>query len=217
VKRYRAVVFDWDGTIMDSTHSIVHAIQAACADLSLPVPTARDASWVIGLSLESALRRAVPTLTAAQLPDFLERYKAHFLTRDPEIQLFEGVKELLTVLRSRSILLGVATGKSRRGLDRALHALQLHAEFELTRCADESFSKPHPAMLLDVVREMRLEPGEVIMVGDTCHDIQMANSAGTDSMAVTYGAHDDATLRAAGPTVMVSTVAEMRTWLLERI
>lgn len=217
MKRYDAVVFDWDGTVMDSTHSIVAAIQGACADLELPIPSATDASWVIGLSLESALYRCVPTLTADQLPFFLERYRYHFLRRDPEIKLFDGIVGLLDTLRGRDVTLGVATGKSRVGLDRVLGTMQLHDYFHTTRCADESFSKPHPAMLLEIMAELDLEPRRVLMVGDTSHDVQMATAAGVDSMAVTYGAHDQRTLLQSEPTVMVASVPEMQAWLLDRV
>ncbi|MGB3287743.1 MAG: HAD-IA family hydrolase [Burkholderiaceae bacterium] len=217
MKRYSAVVFDWDGTVMDSTHSIVAAIQGACADLGLPVPPAREAAWVIGLSLESALYRCVPTLAAAQMPAFIDRYRFHFLSRDPEIKLFDGIPELFTALQSRQVLLGVATGKSRVGLDRVLTAKNLHGQFQVTRCADESFSKPHPGMLLEIMDELGLPPERLLMVGDTTHDIQMAAAAGVDSMAVTYGAHDTATLLRAEPTVMVSSVGEMQSWLLDRV
>lgn len=217
MKRYGAVVFDWDGTVMDSTHSIVAAIQGSCADLELPVPSTRDASWVIGLSLESALYRCVPTLTADKLPLFLERYRHHFFNLDPEIKLFDGIVALLDSLRARQVVLGVATGKSRVGLDRVLGTMQLHGHFHTTRCADESFSKPHPAMLLEIMAERDLRPEQVLMVGDTSHDIHMATSAGVDSMAVTYGAHDKRTLLEAEPTVMVNSVREMQAWLLERV
>ncbi|HWK72157.1 MAG TPA: HAD-IA family hydrolase [Burkholderiaceae bacterium] len=217
MKRYSAVVFDWDGTVMDSTHSIVAAIQGACADLGLPVPPAQEAAWVIGLSLESALYRCVPTLTADQMPDFVDRYRVHFLSRDPEIKLFDGITDLLATLQSRQVRLGVATGKSRVGLDRVLTAKQLHGHFHVTRCADESFSKPHPAMLLEIMEMLDIPAEQILMVGDTSHDIQMAAAAGVDSMAVTYGAHDTATLLQAEPTVMVSSVGEMQSWLLDRV
>lgn len=217
MKRYAAVIFDWDGTVMDSTHSIVAAIQGACADLELPVPPPEEASWVIGLSLESALYRCVPTLTADQLPHFLERYRYHFLARDPEIKLFDGIVDLLETLKKREVFLGVATGKSRIGLDRVLGTMQLHQHFHITRCADESFSKPHPAMLLEIMKALDLAPERVLMVGDTTHDIQMATAAGVDSLAVTYGAHDKQTLLRAEPTVMVSSVREMQKWLLDRV
>ncbi|GAB2911289.1 HAD-IA family hydrolase [Paralcaligenes sp. KSB-10] len=217
MKRYAAVVFDWDGTVMDSTHSIVAAMQAACIDLGLPVPASADASWVIGLSLESALYRAVPTLTHEQMPLFLQRYRVHFLTRDPDIKLFDGILGLFSSLRERQVRLAVATGKSRVGLDRALNSMNLREQFAATRCADESSSKPHPGMLLEIMDELDLKPEQLIMVGDTIHDIQMASNAGVDSMAVTYGAHDKQTLVAAEPTVLVPGVREMQAWLMDRV
>lgn len=217
MKRYEAVIFDWDGTVMDSTHSIVAAIQGACTDLELPVPSDSEASWVIGLSLQSALYHCVPTLTEHKMDEFLERYRFHFLSRDPHIRLFDGIAELLVELRAGQVSLGVATGKSRVGLDRVLDAMKLRDHFDATRCADESFSKPHPAMLLELMDELGLDPERVLMVGDTSHDVQMAVAAGVDSMAVTYGAHHPSILREAGPTVVVDSVGDMRRWLMERV
>ncbi len=217
MKRYEAVIFDWDGTVMDSTHSIVGAIQGACADLELPVPSDSDASWVIGLSLESALYHCVPTLTEHNMQAFLDRYRFHYLSRDPHIRMFEGIPELLLELRASRVHLGVATGKSRVGLDRVLDAMKLRDHFDATRCADESFSKPHPGMLLELMEELQLAPERVLMVGDTSHDVQMAVAAGVDSMAVTYGAHHRSILQEAGPTVLVGSVGEMRSWLIERV
>lgn len=215
--RYAAVLFDWDGTVMDSTYSIASSIQLASADLELPVPSIQQASWVIGLSLESALYRAVPDLTAEQMPLFLERYRYHFMQRDPHIKLFDGILPFMGELRGRQIALGVATGKSRQGLDRVLQQVNLSTFFDATRCADETRSKPDPEMLHQLLAELMLEPEQVLMVGDTVHDIHMAANAGMDSVAVTYGAHDPQTLAKAEPTVMVDNVAQMRDWVLARI
>lgn len=217
MKRYKAVVFDWDGTVMDSTASIVGAMQAACVDLALPVPSIKDASWVIGLSLQQALLRCAPTLKEEQLPQFIERYRHHFFSFDQHLTLFDGIVPLLEDLKQQDIRLGVATGKSRLGLDRVLKVHQLTEHFDCTRCADETEGKPHPAMLFEIMENLRLEPEEVLMVGDTTHDVQMATSAGVDSMAVTYGAHDKRTLLMSEPTVMVSSVKEMRNWLTARL
>lgn len=217
MKKYEAIIFDWDGTVMDSTHSIVAAIQYACSDLDLPVPAARDAAWVIGLSLESALYRCVPDLGAQQLPLFIERYRHHFFELDKSIKLFDGIVDVLQLVRQREGLLAVATGKSRAGLNRVLEQVQLGEMFHATRCADETAGKPNPAMLFEIFDELQLDPERVLMVGDTTHDIDMATSAGVDSMAVTYGAHDLPTLSASRPKVMVSSVAEMQSWLLPRL
>lgn len=217
MKTYSAVVFDWDGTVMDSTHSIVKSIQDACADLELAVPDSRDAAWVIGLSLESALYRCVPDLTAEQFPLFIERYRHHFLALDTNITLFDGIVDVLQMVRQRDGMLAVATGKGRAGLDRVLDRVQLREMFHTTRCADETASKPSPLMLLQILEELQLDPEQVLMVGDTTHDIDMATQAGIDSMAVTYGAHDIPTLTASQPTIMVSSVPEMQSWLVSRL
>lgn len=217
MKRYRAVVFDWDGTVMNSTHAIVASIQGACADLGLPVPGARQASWVIGLSLESALYHVVPTLTADLFPNFQERYRAHYFSLDGSLPLFDGMSELLHALRAQGILLAVATGKTRVGLDRVLAQSSMQQHFDVTRCADESFGKPHPAMLLEIMETLGLAPHEMLMVGDTTHDIQMACNAGVDGLAVTYGAHDLEALGACEPVAMVDSVAQMSKWLENRL
>ncbi len=214
---YAMVVFDWDGTLMDSTHSIVAAIQAAARDLDLPVPTASEASWVIGLSLESALKRAVPQLTPALMPRFLERYRIHYLLRDPELRLFEGVRELLESLAKQNVRLAVATGKSRVGLNRVLAATGLGPVFDATRTADETFSKPHPEMLHQLMRDLDVDPGRVVMVGDTTHDLQMALNAGVHGLGVSYGAHSLDELRACSAQAVVDSVPEMAQWLTPRI
>lgn len=214
---YSLVVFDWDGTLMDSTHGIVSAIQGACRDLELPVPSASEASWVIGLSLESALRRAVPQLTQALLPRFLERYRTHYLLRDPDLQLFDGIEALLAELAERDVRLAVATGKSRVGLNRVLAATGLRDRFDATRTADETFSKPHPAMLQELMEELNVEPERVVMVGDTSHDLNMATNAGVHAVGVTYGAHSPQELLGCTPQAVVDDVAALRAWILPRV
>lgn len=217
MKRYRAVVFDWDGTVMNSTHTIVSCIQGACSDLGLPVPDPREASWVIGLSLESALYRVVPSLTADMFPQFQERYRERYFAQDGQLPLFDGMADLISSLRAQGVIVGVATGKSRAGLERVLDQQGMQDQFDITRCADETFSKPHPAMLLEILDELMLDPQEALMVGDTSHDIQMAHNAGMDGMAVTYGAHDRDSLDEAEPLVVVDNVAQMRDWLNPRL
>ena len=217
MKYYDAVIFDWDGTLMDSTNVIVTSIQLACADLGLPVPDRQRASWVIGLSIESALYHVAPDLHADDLSHFVDRYKHHFFKSDLQMPLFEGVTAMLDDLREQRVKLGVATGKGRHGLDRVLATSRLEGYFDMTRCADESHGKPHPGMLHDIMGQLGLEPENVLMVGDTTHDVQMAHNAGVDSIAVSYGAHDIATLESANPTVLVHSVSEMHDWLSRRL
>jgi phosphoglycolate phosphatase len=217
MKPYSVIVFDWDGTLMDSTHSIVAAIQGACRDLELRVPTAAEAAWVIGLSLEPALRRAVPDLTPSMEPLFLERYRYHYLSKDTQLKLFDGVPEMLSDLQTAGATLAVATGKSRVGLNRALAATALHSAFAATRTADETFGKPHPGMLLELIDELMVEPERMVMVGDTSHDLTMAANAGVHGIGVAYGAHPEEELRTCPHHTIASDVASLHQWLRQRI
>jgi phosphoglycolate phosphatase len=209
---YRLVVFDWDGTIIDSATTIAECIRDAAADLGLAVPTLEQARHVIGLGLHDALRGAVPDLPPERTPHFVERYREHFRAREDRMGLFAGMRELIEALHRKKAL-GIATGKSRRGLDRALEATGLQRYFRASRCADETHPKPHPAMLLELMDELAVVPGEALMIGDTSHDLEMARAAGVDALAVTYGAHPEAGLRACAPRACVASVPELRQWL----
>lgn len=211
--RYPLIVFDWDGTLMDSTAGITLAIREAARDMGLPVPTRAQASHVIGLGLQDALRAAVPGLPAARYGDFVECYRRHFHAQQETMALFEGVEEMLDALRARGYRLAVATGKSRRGLDHALQVTGLAGRFVASRCADETRPKPDPAMLHELMEELALSARELLMVGDTSHDLGMASSAGVDAVAVTYGAHPPETLRALAPRALVGSVGDLERWL----
>jgi phosphoglycolate phosphatase len=208
----RLIVFDWDGTLMDSAAAIVAAIQAASRDLTLPVPVDQKARHVIGLGLADALSYLFPELHAAGYEAVADRYRYHYLARDHEIPLFEGAREMLGELAAAGFLLAVATGKSRRGLDRALDATGLASRFDATRCADEAFSKPHPAMLLELMDELGADAETTLMVGDTTHDLEMARNARVAPVAVTYGAHSRESLSACAPLACLDTVPALRAW-----
>lgn len=212
-QRYDFIVFDWDGTLMDSTPTIARCIQLASQDLGLPVPDDSAASHVIGLGLKDALSYAVPTLDPADYPRMAERYRFHFLSRDADMVLFQGVREMLEALRAEHYFLGVATGKSRAGLQRALVATGLAPLFDATRCADETFSKPHPAMLHELTRELGQEIERTVMIGDTTHDLQMAQNAGAAGIGVCYGAHPEDSLRAMAPVHCAASIADLHGWL----
>jgi phosphoglycolate phosphatase len=214
-KRFDLIVFDWDGTLMDSTGTIVHCIQAAARDLGLPVPERKAAAYVIGLSLQDAMEAALPGLDPAMVPRVVERYRYHYLSRDQGLTLFEGVQEMLADLSERGYFLAVATGKSRVGLNRALHTAQLASYFDATRCADESFSKPHPAMLHEITRELGQDMERTVMIGDTTHDLLMAANAGAASIGVHYGAHDAHELEALKPAFSATSVPQLHQWLVE--
>jgi phosphoglycolate phosphatase len=210
--RYELVVFDWDGTLIDSAGTIVECIQESARDMGIEVPSRERASHVIGLGLHDSLRFAVPGLAPEQYMAFVEHYRRHFLARQDRMLLFEGVRELLGEL-SATRKLAIATGKSRRGLDRALDADDLRRYFVSSRCADETNPKPHPAMLLELMKELSTDKARTLMIGDTSHDLQMAQAAGVDAVAVTYGAHPEPGLRACGPLGCVASVVELKNWL----
>lgn len=214
-KQFDLIVFDWDGTLMDSTSTIVRCIQASARDLGLPIPNNKAASYVIGLGLQDAMQAAIPDLDPIYYPRMVERYKYHYLGRDHELTLFDGAREMLDDLSQAGYFLAVATGKSRVGLNRALNAAKLLSAFHATRCADETFSKPHPAMLQELTRELGQDMKRTLMIGDTTHDLQMAINAGAASVAVQYGAHAPAELTVLAPRFMASTVRELHSWLTD--
>jgi phosphoglycolate phosphatase len=210
--KYQLIVFDWDGTLIDSAGTIVECIQSAARDMGLEVPGRDRASHVIGLGLQDSLRHAVPGLPPERYLEFAEHYRGHFLAREQSMLLFPGIRELLESM-FRSHGLAIATGKSRKGLDRALEAERLRRYFLASRCADETNPKPHPAMLLEIMEELDVDPGRTLMIGDTSHDLGMAKAAGVDALAVAYGAHPEPGLRACGPRDCVASVAELGEWL----
>ena len=212
-RRFRLLVFDWDGTLADSTWIIADALQRACVDLGLPAPADDEARFVIGLGLADALRHIAPTLPVVDHPRLSERYRHHYLARDPEIPLFAGVREMLSELDARGFLLAVATGKSRVGLARALAQQGLAERFVASRCADEGFPKPHPDMLLALMERCGTEPAQTLMIGDTTHDLELARNAGASAVAVTYGAHGPEGFAGFAPLAQLSSIAELRAWL----
>jgi len=212
-KHYDLIVFDWDGTLLDSAAAIVRAIQASCVDLGLPVPDDARARHVIGLGLQDALAHAVPELAPADYSRMVERYRHHYLTRDHELALFGGVVEMIERLAQGGWQLAVATGKSRAGLDRALAHSGLGAHFDATRCADECFSKPHPAMLHELMEELMVSPARTLMIGDTTHDLEMARNAGVHAVGVSYGAHPKEGLASVPHRACVDSLAALDEWL----
>ena len=212
-RQFDLIVFDWDGTLFDSTALITRCIQAACADLGLPVPSERDASYVIGMGLIEALQHAAPGLPRERYPELGERYRVHYALRQHEITLFAGVLPMLQMLKARQHWLGVATGKSRRGLDEALASVELKGVFDATRTADETRSKPHPQMLHELMTEFGSVPERTLMIGDTTHDLQLALNAGAAGVAVSYGAHDPAAFAEFAPRFVAHSTGELRDWL----
>ena len=213
-RRFPFIVFDWDGTLIDSTSIIADSLQRACHDVGEPVPTDIDARYVIGLGLIDALKHVAPGLPPERYGELAARYRHHFLLRDAQIELYAGARELLADLAAAGFLLGIATGKSRAGLDRALAQQQLNGLFAATRCTDEGFPKPHPDMLERLMDRVGVAPHETLMIGDTTHDLELARNAGASALAVAYGAHHADGLDALAPLATVHSIAELRAWLI---
>jgi len=212
-KRYDLIVFDWDGTVMDSTAVISGSIQAACRDLELTVPDDETARHVIGLGLLQALRHAVPDAPEEMYEPLIARYRHHFFAQDGAIPLFEGARETIQELHSAGYLLAVATGKNRNGLERALASTDMKQFFHATRTADQTFSKPHPAMLLELMDELGVSADRTLMIGDTTHDLQLAQNAKVAALAMGHGAHPPDILQEFNPLALLDDFAQLRAWL----
>jgi len=212
-KQFDLLVFDWDGTLADSAGLIARCIQQACADIGVEVPTEARARYVIGLGLEDALAHLVPELPVSDYRRLADCYRTHYFAGDAQVPLFGGAREALLALRAEGFRLAVATGKTRRGLDRAMTNLGVTDCFDATRCTDESASKPDPMMLHQLFDELGVRPARSLMIGDTTHDLDMARAAGVASVAVTYGAHPRAGLVAASPMACVDRFDELHRWL----
>ena len=212
-RRFELLVFDWDGTLVDSPQHIVDSLLAACADIGIPVPPAERARYIIGLGLKDALEYLLPDLPSSDYPRLADRYRYHFLAGDAKVVPFAGVREGIATLNASGFLLGVATGKSRRGLDRSLQDTGLAALFHVSRCADEGFPKPHPEMLQVLMEQLNVPPERTLMIGDTTHDLGMARNAGVPALAVSYGAHAAGELARLEPLGCAGSFHEVIGWL----
>ena len=214
-RRFDLIAFDWDGTLFDSTAIIVRCIQAAVRDVGGVVPTDEAAAYVIGMGLTQALAHAAHDVPPEKYPELGNRYRFHYLQRQDDLSLFEGVLPLLSDLRERGHLLAVATGKSRRGLDESLHSVDLRGVFDSSRTADQTAGKPHPLMLQELMAELDVLPGRLLMIGDTTHDLQMAVNAGCASVGVSYGAHEPNDFESLRPLHVAHSVRDLHDWLLQ--
>lgn len=214
-RRFDLIAFDWDGTLFDSTRIIVRCIQQAVVDVGGKMPSDKAAAYVIGLGLMQALAHAAPDVPKEKYPELGARYRHHYIARQNDLSLFEGVLPLLDELKARQHWLAVATGKSRRGLDEVLDTVQLKGMFNGSRTADETASKPHPLMLQELMREFGTDPQRTLMIGDTTHDLQMAVNAGCPAVGVSYGAHEPADFDALKPLFVAHSVGDLHGWLLE--
>ncbi len=214
---YKMVVFDWDGTILDSTGAITRSTQRACIDAVLPDPGEEIASYVIGLGLTDALRHAAPSASEAQIAMLVDGYRRHYLSKDHELELFTGAVPLLQALNEMGVICTVATGKSRHGLNRAMSNSSTAQYFMGSRCADECHSKPHPQMILELMEEFNTGPSQVVMIGDTTHDLNMAQAAGVHALSVQTGAHPPHLLNQVPHLQSFRSINELAPWLIQTI
>jgi phosphoglycolate phosphatase len=209
--RYPLIIFDWDGTLIDSQAHIIDSMRGAIADQGLEVPADDAIRHIIGLSLPVAIATLLPRIDDSRVQRIADGYRRHFFRDSQRMgQMFEGVEDLVRDLHGRGHFLAVATGKGRRGLDMALQQTGLGKYFHITRCADETRSKPHPQMLEEILVDLDMSPRDAVMVGDTQYDLEMARNIGMDSLAVTYGMHDRELLQKSEPTYIIDDLAELQ-------
>ena len=213
-RRFDLIAFDWDGTLYDSTQIIVRCIQSAVVDVGGQKPTDEQAAYVIGMALMPALAHAAPDVPKDKYPMLGERYRHYYAAHHNDLSLFDGILQMLQALRERQHLLTVATGKSRQGLDDALHQVALRGMFDGSRTADETAGKPNPRMLNELMAEFGVPPERTLMIGDTTHDLEMAHNAGCASVAVSYGAHGTSDFGRWKPLTVAHNVGELHDWLI---
>lgn len=212
---YKLIIFDWDGTLMDSQARIVACLKCAADDLQLNQLAEKTLKNIIGLGLREAISSLYPRLEDKQVTRFADRYRYHFLTaNDTPSGLFDDVQQMLESLVDKGYMLAIATGKARRGLEPVLKETGLKHLFHGSRCADETRSKPHPQMLEELLDEFGVMSNDAVMVGDTEYDMLMANSIGMDALAVSYGVHDKKNILKHEPISCVDSISELSEWLL---
>jgi phosphoglycolate phosphatase len=211
---YKLIIFDWDGTLMDSEAKIVSCLRSSIEKLGLEPRDDLQLKDIIGLGLTKAILQLYPDLAEAKIKLFIDEYRDQFLEKNTTSStLFDGVVEMLQNLKQKGLLLAIATGKGRNGLDRILNNTQLASLFDSTRCADETLSKPDPLMLTEILDELKITVEQSLMIGDTVYDLEMANNIGMQSVAVTHGVHTVERLLAYKPATNVSCIADLNRWL----
>lgn len=208
------LIFDWDGTLMDSKAKITESMHLAVKDLAWDPLEDAAVHNIIGLGLPEAIARLFPGRNLEECMQLKEAYARHFIRLDEEAasSFFPFVGEVLGALKQQGHWLTLATGKSRKGLDRLLKNLELESFFNATRCADETASKPHPLMLEELLTEFGVRAQEAVMVGDTEYDMAMAKAIDMPRIAVSYGAHHIDRLRPYDPELCMDCFSELLGW-----
>jgi len=206
--RYKLIIFDWDGTLMDSLDKIVVCMQAAAKQMQQTIPCEQSVKNIIGLSLLNAVQQLFPQLLLSEQQALVAAYREQYhLHQDIETPLYPGIKTLLTTLKEQGYLLAVATGKGRNGLDNMLAQSGTADLFSATICADEAHSKPDPLMLDILLQQLQVEASEALMIGDSSYDLAMAEQARMASLGVSYGVHDVQKLTQFSPIMILDNLA----------
>lgn len=213
VKKYKLVIFDWDGTIMDSIGKIINCVRLSAHSLNITPPNDNAIKNIIGLSLETAIAVLFPE-HSAQHPALIAGYKQHYRLDTTPTPVFEHVSTTLAALKNQGIMLAVATGKGRAGLERLLDESQLRHFFSATRTSSDAQSKPAPDMLFQLLDELAVSADEALMVGDTQIDMAMAKAAGINSIGVTMGVHSAQQLNTLNPIATVDNYQQLQQILL---
>lgn len=212
--KYDVLIFDWDGTLLNSADHIAQCMHDAFAEVGQEPPTLEAAKDIIGLGMVEAITTLRPGLDAGLVERIRERYVHHFFGKPAMREdLFEGVLETLEHVSGLGFKLAIATGKSRRGMDLVLDQLDMRDHFHAVRCADETRSKPHPQMLMEILRELDVPVERALMIGDSEYDMLMAKAIGMDRLAVSYGVHGRERLMVHEPVHCIDSMVQLRTWL----
>lgn len=202
--KYKVIIFDWDGTLMDSIDKIVACVKAAAVVCELPKPSTEAIRHIVGLSLDKAMAQLCPDANAVQQAAMIDAYRQQYLTLNQlETPFYPGIEAWLSSLKDQGYLLAVATGKGRNGLNRMLDKFSVKDLFAVTYCADETASKPDPLMLNRILEDLKLDASQALMVGDTSYDLEMAQNANMDRMGVSYGVHSKQILNQFSPIAIV--------------
>ncbi len=208
--KFDLIIFDWDGTLINSIDWIVFCLQKAAQSCGCEIPEAQAAKNVIGLSLENALDRLFPGIDQSSRKQLTQRYSENFLSRMPaQNDLFVGVYEMLLQLKRQGYQLAIATGKSRMGLQKAMLGTGTEDLFNASRCADETASKPDPTMIQEIIEQLAADNDRTLMVGDSVHDLQMAANANIPCVAVSCGAHSSEQLLSYQPLCCLGQTTEL--------
>lgn len=214
----KLLVFDWDGTLMDSQAHIIHCFNKAIEQLGIDSRTEAQISNIIGLGFREALSRLYPDEDAVFQENFVDCYRNYFLSGDiAPSEFFNGVIDMLDDLRQQDYFVAIATGKGRQGLNMTLKHHQVEHLFDASRCADETHSKPHPMMLHELMDYFGVETDDTLMIGDTEYDLQMATNARVHSLGVSYGVHEKQRLLACEPLACLDSSTELHDWLNQKI